>query len=135
MLPDWPAGAVAILATGGESPHAIPLSTALRAGPRRVLIALAASRGSLGRLRADPRVALVLLSEGDIALTAHGTARVIEAALLEGVAAVEIDVERVQDHRRPSFVIEAGVRWRWVDPDAEARDDAVRAALERLAMR
>jgi hypothetical protein len=63
-LPDWPPGTVAILATGGGRPHAIPVSTA--------------------------------------------------------------------DHGQPTFEIEAGVRRRWTDPDAERRDAGVRAALLEL---
>ena len=53
-LPDWPPGTVAILSTAGGAPHAIPVSTAVRAGPRRVLLALARTRASLARLRDDP---------------------------------------------------------------------------------
>jgi Pyridoxamine 5'-phosphate oxidase len=133
VLPEWPAGTVTILSTSGDAPHAIPVSAALRAGPCRVLIALAAGRNSLARLRADPRVALTVLSQGDIALTAHGAARVVDDALADGVVAVEIEVERVQNHGRGTFALEAGVRWRWTDPAAEAQDATVREALERLA--
>ncbi len=135
MLPNWPAGTVTILSTHGAEPHAIPVSSAFRTGPDRVLIALAAGRESLARLLADPRVAVVIIADGDIALTAYGTARVVQEGLVDGVVAVEIDVERVQDHGRDTFVIEAGVRWRWTDPVAQARDAEVRAALERLAQR
>ena len=133
MLPEWPPGTVTILATAGNPPHAIPVSAAVRAGPRRALIGLAASRQSLALVRADSRVSLAIVCEG-IAVTAYGRARVLdEAPLAEGVVAVEIEVERVQDHDRPTFAIEGGVRWRWTDPDAERRDAAVRAALTRLA--
>jgi len=124
---------VTILSTGGEAPHAIPVSAALRAGPRRVLVALAGGRESLARLRADPRVALTILCAGDVALTAHGHATVIDEALVEGVAAVEISVERVQDHNRPTFAIDGGVSWRWTDPAAAGRDAEVHAGLARLA--
>jgi hypothetical protein len=134
VLPEWPAGTVTILATGGEAPHAIPVSAALRAGARHALIALATGRGSLTRLRASPRVALTILSEGT-AVTAHGHARVLDEALVDGVVAVEIEVEDVQDHGRPSFKIESGIRWRWTDPEADARDAEVRAALDRVAQR
>jgi hypothetical protein len=133
VLPEWPPGAVTILSTAGNGPHAIPVSAAIRAGRSRALIGLAASRGSLARLRADPRVSLAIISEG-IAVTAYGRARVLDdAPLVEGVVAVEIDVERVQDHDRPTFEIESGVRWRWTDADAERRDAEVRAALARRA--
>jgi hypothetical protein len=132
VLPEWPAGTVTILATAGDAPHAIPLSAAVRAGPRRALIALASSRGSLARLRADPRVSLTIVCE-DTAMTAYGLARVLDDDLVDGVVAVAIEVERVQDHNRPTFAIESAVRWRWTDPDAERRDADVRAALARLA--
>src|SRR6185295_15230638 len=66
-LPDWPTGTVAILSTAGGAPHAIPVSTAVRAGPRRVLLALARTRDSLARLRADPRCALIVIAAGDVA--------------------------------------------------------------------
>jgi hypothetical protein len=132
MLPDWPAETVTVLATAGEAPHAIPVSAAVRAGPRRVLVALAVTRGSLARLRADGRVALAIVAP-DVAVTAHGRARVVDEALVEGVVAVEIEVDSVQDHDRPTFSIEAGVRWRWTDVEAQRRDAEVRAALARLA--
>jgi hypothetical protein len=132
VLPDWPAGTVTILATAGELPHAIPVSAAVRAGPRHALLALAGGRGSLARLRADPRVALTIVAH-DVAVTAHGRARVLAEPLLDGVAAVEVEVDDVQDHDRPTFAIESGVRWRWTEPDAERRDAEVHAALARLA--
>ena len=73
------------------------------------------------------------MAEGDVAITAYGTARELEDELTDGVAAVEIAVDRVQDHRRPTFVIDTGVSWRWTDAQARARDRQVREALERLA--
>lgn len=132
MLPDWPPGTVTILSTHGDSPHAIPVSAALWADPTRALLALAAGRESLARLRVDPRVALTIVAAGDTAFSAYGSARVIDEALVEGVVAVEVVVERVQDHGRPTFAIDAGVSWRWTDAADEARDAEVRAALERL---
>jgi hypothetical protein len=133
MLPVWPAGTVMILSTSGEEPHAIPVSAALRCGPCVVLLALGAGRESLARLLVDPRVALTILSEGNIAATAHGRASVLADRLADGVVAVEINVERLQNHGREAFVIDAGVRWRWIDPAAQARDEVVREGLERLA--
>ena len=134
MLPEWPPGTVTILATAGEGPHAIPVSAAVRAGPRHVLLGLAGSRRSLARLRADDRVSLAIVAD-DVAVTAHGRARVLDEQLIEGVVAVAIAVEAVQDHDRPTFAIESGVRWRWTDPQAERRDAEVQAALARLAER
>jgi hypothetical protein len=129
-LPEWPPGTVAILATGAGPPHAIPVSTALRAGPRTILLALGPRRESLARRRADPSCALSVLAEGR-AFTAHGRAEIAGDAA--GTVAIRIAVEAIQDHDQPAFAIEAGVRWSWTDPEAEGRDADVRAALERLS--
>jgi len=128
VLPDWPQGTVAILATAGEAPHAIPVSTALRVGPRTAILGLARRRESLARLRADPRVALTVLAAGDVAFTAHGRAAVLDE-VAEGVVAVRLDVEGVQEHGQPTFVIDDGVVWHWTDKAAEERNGAVIAAL------
>src|SRR4051812_14613092 len=128
-LPDWPADTVAVLSTGGGEPHAIPVSTALRAGPRAVVLGLALRRESLARLRADPACALTVLAPG-LAFTALGRASVLEEG--ERIAAVRIDVKRLQDHDQPTFAIDDGVRWHWTDEDAERADAAVREALRAL---
>ena len=99
VIPDWPPGTVAILTTAG--PHAIPVSTAMRAGPRTVLLALGPSRGSLARLREDPRCALALIAEG-VAVTLRGRATEIGEAA--GTVAIRLDVEHVDDHAQPTFV-------------------------------
>ena len=119
-LPDWPAGTVAVLSTGAGDPHAIPVSTALRAGPRAIVLGLALRRESLARLRAEPVCALTVLAAGDLAFTALGRATIVDEG--ERLAAVRIDVERIED----------GVSWRWVDTDAERADAAVREALRGL---
>ncbi len=133
-LPDWPAGTVAILSTGAGAPHAIPISTAIRAGDDRILLVLARRRESLARLREDPRCALTILTEGDVAVTVHGRAEIVEEPMeiSDGVAAIAVHVDEVQDHGLPTFAIEAGIRWRWTDDSAEARDAEMRAALQRL---
>jgi hypothetical protein len=133
-LPEWPEGTVTILVTAGERPHAIPVSAAIRAGPHRALIGLASTRGSLARLRADPAVALVIIAPATV-VTAHGRARVVEEELTEGVVAVSLEVEHVQDHDRPTFEILGGVRWRWSDESAQERDQEVRSGLRKLARR
>lgn len=133
VLPHWPDGTVLVLVTAGEHPHAIPVSAAVRAGERRVLLGLAQSRGSLARLRADSRAALSITATGDVAVTAYGIARVRDEPVVDGVCAVELLVDWVQDHNRPTFVIESGVAWRWTDDAARERDAQVRAALARLA--
>ncbi len=134
-LPDWTEGTVAVLSTGAGAPHAIPVSTGLRAGDRRVLVVLARRRESLARLREDPRCALTILAGGDVAITAHARATVVAdpMAISDRVAAVALDVRRIQDHGQPRFAIDDGVRWRWTDDEAERRDAEVRAALRELA--
>jgi len=134
VLPAWPPGTVAILSTGGAAPHAIPVSTGVRAGPRTILFALARRRESLTRLRAEPRCALTLLDAG-VALTAHARATVVQEpmAISDRLVAVRLDVERIQDHGSADFRIDGGVRWRWTDAAAERRDAELRRALAELA--
>ena len=65
---------------------------------------------------------------------AHGTADVVADPLpgLDGVIGVEIKVERVSSHKRPTFSIADGVAWGWIDDEARERDAAVRSALLEL---
>ena len=137
VLPDWDAGTVAILSTGAGPPHAIPVSTGVRAGDRLVLMALALRRESLARLREDPRCALTILAAGDVAITAHGRARIVEEPLaISGkVCAVALDVEDIQDHTQPRFSIDAGVAWHWTDDEAGVRDAEIREHLRTHAAR
>jgi hypothetical protein len=130
-LPEWPTRTVALLATFGDGPHAIPVSAPLRAGDRRILISLHRSRGSLSRLRERTEVALAILTEGNIAFTARGRARIVEEpmAAAPDYAAVAIDVEHIKDHRQPEFVVEAGVGRRWLD---ERERDALGARVSAL---
>ena len=130
-LPEWPSGTVAILATGAGAPHAIPVSTAVRTGPRSIALALSLRRESLARLRKDPRCALTIVAGDDLAFTAHGRATVVAEpmAVSERVAALRIDVEAIQDHCDERFEIDAGVRWHWTDDEAEQQDSMIRAAL------
>src|SRR4051812_6162005 len=136
-LPEWEPGTVCVLSTGGGSPHAIPISTAVRAGPRRILLALAARRETLARLRREPRCALTVMATGDVACTVHARAQVVQESLrgAEGVAAVALEVDAIQDHMQPRFAIAAGVAWSWTDAHARESDAAVRAALDELARR
>lgn len=135
-LPPWEPGTVALLTTvdADGAPHAIPVTTALRAGDATVVLALALTRGSLERLRGRPRVALTVLTSG-VAATAHGVARVVEEPLAEAprVAAVRIDVERVADHLSGAVALERPAAAHWLDEEARARDASVHAGLRRLA--
>ena len=134
-LPEWEPGTVAVLSSGAGRPHAIPVSTAVRIGPRTVALALALRRESLARLRQDPRCALTVIAGGNIALTVHGRATIVQEpmAVSDRVAAVRVDVEAIQDHGQDSFEIDAGVRWHWTDREAEQLDREIRAALSVLA--
>lgn len=135
-LPDWPAGTVTFLATGGEgAPHVIPVSAALRVGDARVVLALAPRRESLARLREKPRVSLVILAAGNVALTADGLASVVAEPLpgAENVVGVSLAVDRVQEHGNRHFEITDGVQWHWSDEESVERDAAVRKALAALA--
>lgn len=134
-LPNWDAGTVATLSTIGDGPHAIPVSTGVRATDSHLLIALATRRGSLANLKADPRVAVTFLAAGDLAVTVHGRAEVVAEPMecSDRVCAVLITAERIRDHGQPRFEIEAGVAWSWTEAEAEQRDHEVRAELSRIA--
>jgi Pyridoxamine 5'-phosphate oxidase len=124
VLPEWPTRTIAVLATLCAGPHAIPVSAPVRAGDRRILLSLHRSRGTLSRLRERPQVALVVLTEGNTAFTARGRAAVVEEpmAVAPDYAAVQIDVEQIDDHRQDAFLVEGGVDRRWLD---EAERDAL----------
>lgn len=128
-LPDWPSRTIAVLSTVDQGPHAIPVSAPVRAGDHRLLLSLHRDRGSLARLRRRPEVALTVLTEGDIAFTARGRARVVEEPMecAAGYVAVAIDVEAVDDHRQAAFEVESGVGRRWIDVNEK------RALGERVA--
>lgn len=132
QLPHWPSATVAILVTGGDRPHAIPVSAVLRAGPRRLLIGLAHSRESLARLRVSPAVTVAICAR-NVAVSVDGRASVLVEELVQGVAAVAIDAEAIHDHDRPTFALHSGVAWAWTDAEAARRDAAVNTALRDLA--
>jgi hypothetical protein len=113
-----------------SGPHAIPVSTAIRGSDRLLVLALGRRRETLARLRDDPAVAFCLLGAG-VAFSAYGRARVLREEL-EGaghVAAVAIEVERIDDHLAGSRTeLIDGVRWRWTE--GAARDDERRIVAE-----
>ena len=133
-LPIWPEGTACVLATGGDAPHAIPVSTVLRAGDRGVVLGLSKKRESLQRLKDSPQVAVCLMAAGGVALTADGTATVLNDGLDDapGMVAVKVDVTTIHDHSSDDFAIDDGVQWRWTDPDSDQRDKAARAELRKL---
>ena len=94
----------------------------LLAGDRTILLSLHRSRGTLGRIRRWPEVALTFLAEGDVAFTARGRATIVEEpmAVDPEYDAVSIAVDHVDDHRQPAFRVTAGVDREWVDEAARA---------------
>jgi hypothetical protein len=133
VLPEWPLQTVGVLVTtDGSALHAIPISAPIRAGGRRILFSLQRGRGSLARLRADDRAAIVLLARDNVALTARGRARIVDQAMPSAPdhAAIALDVEQIDDHRQAAFVVEAGVDRRWLD---ERERDALRARVAALS--
>ena len=128
-LPDWTAGTPAVLCPVG--PHPIPVSTAVRAGDRRIVMALGRRREALRRLREEPTAALCLMGEG-AAFTAYGRATVVaeELEAADTVVAVALEVEEIQDHLADGRTeILDGVSWRWTD---DQFDEAQRAIVEEL---
>ena len=131
-LPDWAPGTPAVLCPAG--PHPIPVSTAVRAGDRRILIALGRRREALQRLREDPAAALCLMGEG-AAFTAYGRAAVVAEELVaaDTVVAVALEVDRIQDHLADGRTeILDGVRWRWTDDQFDEAQRAIVAELRGL---
>jgi hypothetical protein len=131
-LPEWERGTPAVLCVAG--PHPIPVTTPVRGGPHRVLLALGRRRETLERLRVDPRVAFVVMGER-VAFTAHCRAQVIaeELEATDTVVAVELTVERVQDHLADGRTeMLDGARWRWCDAHDGEVEDAIVAELKQL---
>ena len=110
-LPSWPTDAIAVLSTMDDAPHAIPVTAPVRAGDHRIMISLRREHASLARLRAQPRVALSILAEGNEAFTARGRAWIAEEPMASApeFAAVAIEVDEIDDHRQPTEVVESGV--------------------------
>jgi hypothetical protein len=133
QLPRWERGTPGVLCAAG--PHPIPVSTAVRVGDDRVLLALGSARETLARLREDPRAALCILGR-EVAFTAYGRASVRSEELQASadVVAVEIRVESIQDHLADSRTeMLDGARWRWREDRFAAAEREIVAELERLA--
>jgi Pyridoxamine 5'-phosphate oxidase len=131
-LPRWERGTPAVLCVAG--PHPIPVTAFLRADDDRLLLALGRRRETLRRLREDPAVALLLMGAG-LAFTAHGRARVVaeELEAADTVVAVELVVERVQDHLADGRTeMLDGARWRWRAEEHGEAEEAILAELARL---
>jgi hypothetical protein len=134
-LPTWERGTPGVLCVAG--PHPIPVTAFVRVGDDRVLLALGRERETLRRLRAEPDVALCVLGQG-VAFTAHGQAYELgdELQAADTVVAVELRVERVQDHLADGRTeMLDGARWRWTDERHGEAEDAIVAELRRLGRR
>jgi flavin reductase (DIM6/NTAB) family NADH-FMN oxidoreductase RutF len=134
-IPELPEGIVAVLATVGEAgPVAIPVSALLRSGPDRLLFALAGTRASVARLRADPRAA-ASLNGPRMSLCVEGVARLAADPLpgAERMVAFELAAHRIRDARGPATEVDEGIRWRWTSEEAAERHAAVMAALADLS--
>lgn len=132
MLPTWPPGTPAILCVAG--PHAIPVSSYVRMGDDRIVVALGSRRETLARLHADPETDFCVLGKG-VAFTAHCRAAVLRESMetATGNTAVDLRVQRVQDHLADGRTeILDGARWQWVDEEAEALQPRILAELEHL---
>jgi hypothetical protein len=132
MLPTWPPGTPAILCVSG--PHAIPVSSYMRSTDDRILLAVGSRRETLERLRADPAAAFCVMAEG-VAFTAHCQAAIVRESMeaAPGNTAVELRVERVQDHLADGRTeIIDGARWRWTDADAAAVQPQILDELKSL---
>ena len=132
-LPHWERGTAAVLCAAG--PYPIPVSTAVRASDKRVLVALGGRRETLRRLRERADAALCMLAR-DLAFSAIGTARVVREGIdrAPGLAVVEIEVTELVDHLadgRTEMLSAAG--WRWRDQEAAESEPHILAELERLA--
>ena len=128
MLPEWEPGTPAVLIAAG--PHAIPVSTAVRRDERRVVFALGQGRATLERLRTHPEAALCMLGRG-VAFTAYGRAAVVREELEAApVAAVELRVDRVQDHLADGRTeMLGGAHYAWRDDAAAEAEPQIRAEL------
>jgi hypothetical protein len=82
-LPEWPLRTTAVFVTVDENPHVISESAPVRAGDLTILLSLYRTRDFLARLRERPLAALALLSEGNVAFTARGLARVVDEPMTD----------------------------------------------------
>jgi hypothetical protein len=87
-------------------------------------------------LRENPQVALAILSTGNVAFTALGRAGIVQEPMPDALdfVAVEIDVEKIEDHRSTGVAVESGVRVQFAD-DADLSLRKRIAVLEELSER
>jgi len=130
VLPHWDPGTPGWLIVAAR--HAIPVSTAVRAGDRTVVLALGRRRTTLAHLRRDPQAALCLMGRG-LAFTAQARARIHGELECAPVIAVVLHVTGVQDHLvdgRTEML--AGPSYRWRDEAAAAAEPHILQELARI---
>lgn len=135
VLPHWERATTAVFCAAG--PHPIPVSTAIRAADKRVLLTLGGRRETLRRVRERSDAALCVLAEG-LAFSALGEAHVLQEGMqaAPSLVVVELRVIELVDHLadgRTQMLSSAG--WRWLDPKSAESAPQVLAELERLAAR
>ena len=115
----------------------ILVSAPLAVGDRRVWLSSRCDRGSLARLRRDERVALTILTQGNVAFSARGRAQIVEEPMEHApdYAAVAIDVDAIDDHRQAEFAVEHGVGREWIDQHEKLALGQRLVALRALAER
>jgi hypothetical protein len=126
---------VALVASAGDSgPDVAPVSLVHVASQSRILLGLARDRRTLANVIAGSPLAVSLILVPDVALTVHGTARVLVERMqaAEHVAAVQLTAHTVKDDRHPSTEITAQLAYRWTDPLRDAIDAALLAELRSL---
>jgi hypothetical protein len=131
-LPEWEPGTPAVLVA--HHAHAIPVSTATRAGDDRIVFALARRRETFELLRDRPAAALCMLGAG-IAFTAYGDVAIVreEMEASAHVVALELRVTTIRDHLADGRTeMLDGARWRFTNDDAREADAALRQELTDL---
>ncbi len=117
-------------------PHAIPVSTAIRAGDRRVLLALGGKRETLRRLREEGPAAALCVMAAELAFTAKGDARVVQEGVdaAPALVVVELAVAELVDHLADGrTAMDGPPAWHWLDEGAAESEPRIRAELQALA--
>ena len=133
MLPTWPPGTPAVLCVTG--PHAIPVSSYVRAGDDRIVVALGVAARDPRAPARRPAAAFCVLGPG-VAFTAHCRAQRRRASRWtrrRRTSRSSCVVERVQDHLADGRTeILDGAPWRWLDEEAAALQPRILEELKRL---
>ena len=109
-MPDWPAGTVCAPGDDrGGGPHAIPSFRRPPSARDDIIVLALARRAGRSSGPADPRVALTVVTGAPTSRSPRTAWPVVATRAPGGVVAVEIAVDAVHRHERPTFAIDAGV--------------------------